>query len=69
MTRSKLRKIASYLGLVIATLTLVTTIWAYSAEFTRMDSRIESKASKTSVQRMDGKLDLIICYLDKTKCL
>ena len=64
-----MRKTAAKLGIMVVVMTLATTIWAYSAEFSRMDSRIKAKVDKLDFIRMEGKIDLIICYMDKKRCL
>lgn len=64
-----MKKVAAYLGLVVTALTILTTFWAYAADFTRMQEDIKGKASKVDVIDVHRKLDLIICYLDKNRCL
>lgn len=64
-----MKKFSAKVGLFISVLTLLATFWAYAAEFTRLQETLKIKADKTEVINIHNKLDIIICYLDKNKCL
>jgi len=56
-------------GLLTGISSIVTFIWGLSSSWTDLEAKVKSKASSQEVEKIHNKLDIIICYLDKSKCL
>ena len=57
------------LGLISAVVSIVSLIWGLSASWAELEAKVNAKANIEDVRTVHNKLDIIICYLDKSKCL
>jgi len=67
-----MKKIATIIGLIAMSLGLLSTLYGYAADYTKLKSRVKGKATRGEVRTLHNKIDKVIlglCIIDKRTCI